>query len=181
MIQLDLDSLGIDDFALMDGERMDSVLGDGQRDTGDDGAVLLTDRRVIRVSGNRKQRQTSFASIHDVAGVELSFEQEGHGSLVWAAIGFAVAILLYFAIDHALGRLAAPAAVAAMAVYLIIDRMTTSGRRTLFFKTGSSEVQCKLPDGLESAEIQSFINRMYELRESSRRGVPYRASNFAPR
>ncbi|MDA1348167.1 MAG: hypothetical protein O3A47_04765, partial [Chloroflexi bacterium] len=79
MAQLGLDSLGIDDFDLMAGERIDSVLGAEEGDTGNDGTVLLTDRRVIRVIGNHKQRQASYASIHDVAGVDLSFEQEGRG------------------------------------------------------------------------------------------------------
>ena len=162
------------------GERVDSTLGHADGESGS-GLVILTDRRVIGLSGGSKKRQTSFASIDDVSGVDLSFEQEGHGSLIWAALGFAVAVLLYFAIDHSMGRLAAPAAVIAMSVYLVVDRLSMPGRRVLAFRTSGSEVRSELTDKLDGSEVYAFINRMYELRDGPAAVSHARGSTFAPR
>ena len=161
--------------ALLYGERLESMLPSGG---GRSSVVLLTDRRVIGLSGRGRQREASYASIRDVSSVHLSYEQEGRGNLGWAVLGLVVAVLLFATIDNPIGKLLAPAAAAAISIYLIVDRFTVPGRRVLSFRAGASEVRCDLPDRLDSSEVYEFVNRMYELRDGT---VRDHASSFAPR
>ncbi len=174
MIQVETKSGESGGFELMRGERLDSMLPAGGS-VGRAGALMLTDRRVIHLSGGRRPRRASFVSTRGVSEAHLTHEREGYGGLVWAALGFAVAVLLFFTIDHQIGRIAASGASAAMAAYLVVDRLTTPGRRVLTFRAAGPGVRFELPKGLEDSEIQGFINRVYELRS------PDRASTFAPR
>ena len=161
--------------ALLHGERLESMLPSGG---GRSSVVLLTDRRVIGLSGRGRQREASYASIRDVSSVHLLYEQEGRGNLGWAVLGLVVAVLLFATIDNPIGKLLAPTAAAAISIYLIVDRFTVPGRRVLSFRAGASEVRCDLPDRLDSSEVYEFVNRMYELRDGA---VRDHASSFAPR
>ena len=162
-----MQGMAADGPALLDGERLESMMPSGG---GRSSVVLLTDRRVVGLSGRGRQREASYASIRDVSSVHLSYEQEGRGSLGWAVLGLVVAVLLFATIDNPIGKLLAPAAAAAISIYLIVDRFTVPGRRVLSFRAGASEVRCDLPDRLDSSEVYEFVNRMYELRDGAVRG-----------
>ena len=171
----EMDGTAADAPPLLDGESLVSTLPSGGKRSS---VVLLTDRRVIGLSGKGRQREASYASIREVSSVHLSYEQEGRGSLGWAVLGLVVAILLFATIDNPIGKLVAPAAAVAISIYLIVDRFTVPGRRVLSFRSGASEVRCELPDRLDSSEVYEFVNRMYRLRD---RAVRDHASSFAPR
>ena len=176
---MNLDQFGHADISLMDGERIDSSLDLSPGDNA--GVVLLTDQRVIHVRGNGKRRNAVFASIQDVDAVEVTFEQEGYGALVWAALGLFVAVLLYLGIDNSAYRIVAPAVVAAMSVYLIVDRLTTPGRPLVIFKAGASQVRCDLEGDPTASEIYPFINRLYELKAANSSNGIHQSNRFAPR
>ena len=175
LVVREMEGATADTPVLLDGESLVSILPSGGRRSS---VVLLTNRRVIGLSGKGRQREASYASIGNVSSVHLSYEQEGRGNLGWAVLGLVVAVLLFATIDNPIGKLVAPAAAAAISIYLIVDRFTVPGRRVLSFRTGASEVRCELPDRLDSSQVYEFVNRMYELRDGA---VRDHASSFAPR
>ena len=177
---MELARFGITDVSLIEGEHIDSALDlskDGNKESADSPEVmLLTDRRVIHLHGSGKRRKAVFASIQDINGVELTVEREGTGAFFWAGLAFVVAILLYFAIDNAVGRVLAPITVALMGAYLIVDQRMDSGTPVVIFKVGSSQLQCALHSDGASSDVYTFINRLYQLKEATTRG-----RRFAPR
>ena len=181
---MELEQFGITDLTLMDGERIDSAFNLAGEHSGDSngtsGVMLLTDQRVIHLQGKDKHLKAVFASIQDIDAVEITAEHEGNAAFVWGALAFLVAILLFFVIDHPLGKAAAPLTVALMGLYLIVDRVTSSGRPLVIFKMGSSHVECDLRRDRESSDIYAFINRLFQLK-AERASYVSRASHFAPR
>ena len=177
---MELEEFGITDVSLIDGERIDSAMDlskDGNTNSGDGPDVmLLTDRRVIHLHGIGKRRNAVFASIQDIDGVEISVEREGTGAFLWAGLAFLVAITLFFAIDHAVGRVLALTTVALMGAYLIVDHRTAVGTPVVIFKAGSSQLECTLKSDGASSDIYVFINRLYQLKDENSR-----ARRFAPR
>ena len=138
------DQLGIQDFDLLDGESVRAHLG--LSEVGVNGAasqpdaMLLTETRVIHIQGNGRRRRAVFASVRDIDSAEIGHQHEGYGAFLWAALSFVIAALLYFVIDNQMGSIAASAIVAAMGIYLVVDRVLSRGRSLLIFSAGGSEV-----------------------------------------
>ena len=155
----------------MDGEQVDSTLSPSDRDSE---VVLLTNKRVIHLNGNSRDRLATFASLEDIDAVEIKAEPRGSSGLIWAALAFLVAIALYAAIDHPLGRIVAPIAVAVMGLYLVIDHVTARGRPLVVFSAGSSQVRCGLTTEQAADDIHGFVNRLFQLKEQNGRSAHYR-------
>ena len=182
---MELGEFGFGDVQLIEGERLDSALDLRKRHSGvfaDGPAVmLLTDQRIIHLHGNGKGRQAVFASIRDIDTVEIAAEQEGHAAYVWAGLAFIVAIFLYYVLaEYSTFRILGSIAVAAMGVYLIADHLAGPGRPLLVFKAGASQVRCGLNSDHASAEVYTFINRIFQLKEKYDRRASTRFSPFAP-
>ena len=165
---MELDNIQLGEFSLMAGERIDTALdlaGDGSEDMGDAAdLVLLTDKRVIHLHGNGRNRRAVIVSIQDIHAVEIGSVKEGSGASVWATLGFIVAILLYVVIDHSVFRVAAPVAVALLALYLIFDQLFSPGKPLVLFNAGMSQLRCELKSRQASSEIYPFITRLFQLK-----------------
>ena len=182
---MQLDELGFSDVSLLEGEGIDSAVdlaGDRRRGGGDNPEVmLLTGQRVILLQGNGKHRRAIFASIQDIDAVEFGHEREGNSAYVWAILAFIVAMTVYFVIDNAGWRIAAPIIVALMGVYLIVDHMMSPGKSLVVFKTGSAELRCDLRSDSASSDIYAFINRLFQLKNENGYERFSRAGRFSPR
>ena len=179
-----LEELGLEDISLLDGERLDSTLnldGDGSgRSPGGD-MVLLTDRRVIHARNGRR-RKAVFASIQDIDAIEISQEQQGVGTFLWAGLAFLVAIILYLMIDAALTRTVAAAVVAVMGIYLLVDQLLLPGKPLVIFRAGGVQLEMTLRSEEVPADVYAFVNRVFELKDDSGpNGVFARAQRFSPR
>ena len=182
--RLDLAEYGFADVDLMDGERVDTVLdlmgGDGSRNDSKRRLLLLTDRRVIHLDGKTRNPRAVFALLEDVDAVETGAEDEGPGAFVWAGLAFVAALFLYFVIDNVAGRISGTVAVALLGVYLIGDRMVSSGAPVLVFRAGPAELRCGLRNGRALDDAYPFINRVFELK-SDAASPAARINRFAPR
>ncbi|MYC05589.1 MAG: hypothetical protein F4X57_00135 [Chloroflexi bacterium] len=171
-------------IALMTGETVRATLGTSLADdsNADKDSVLLTDRRVIHISGRRTNRRTAHAAIEDISAVAINRQAvKGYGAFVWAALAFLVSVLLWRVIDSEMLALGAAAVVALMGVYLIIDRLWERGEHGLVIRTGSAEIRCALTDKNAQSEAEAFILRLFELKYERSNPQHTRAKTFAPR
>ena len=182
---MELDRFGFAGISLNDGERIESMLpmadDGGGRSSEAPEIMVLTDKRVIHLQGSGSHRQALFASLDDIESVEVTFEREGFGAYIWAALAFFVAILLYVVIANTAGRIIAAGIVTLMGVYLIADHATSPGRPFVVFKAGSAHVRRDLKGADASANIYPFINRLFQLKAENAADGFSRASRFAPR
>ncbi len=143
--------------------------------------VLLTDRRVIHARNGRR-RKAVFASIQDIDAIEITQEQHGAGTFLWAGLAFFVAIILYLMIDAALTRTLAAAVVAVMGIYLLVDQLLLPGKPLVIFRAGGVRLEIALKSDDVPANVYAFVNRVFELKDDSGpNGVFARAQRFAPR
>ena len=182
---MELDEFGFSDIRLMEGERIDSALtlrdGGGRGPAGGPEVMLLTDKRIIHLHGTGKRQKAIFVSIQDVDTVEVSTQREGNGSFIWAALAFVVAILIYYAVDHSVGRIAAAGIVALMGVYLIADRLLDPGKPLVILKARSTQFWCSLNDSTTRGDVYPFINRLFHLKSANGSDGLSRADHLAPR
>ncbi len=167
-------------ITLIPDEEIRSTLGMDEADSSEDKDILLlTDKRIIQVSGSDAKRRASFAAIDDILAVELTRQTEGYGAFVWAALAFFVSVMLLRVIESQTISLVAAVLVALMGVYLIIDRLTSRGARVVVFKTGASEIRGTIKNDAEQSEAEALIADLFALKDE--RATPRRARAFAPR
>ena len=127
-MEAELKGYGAQGLELLNGEGIERVLPlDGAAD-GDASPplLLLTDKRVIYLSGQGKRRRAMYASVGDVQAVEIGYHARGNGAYVWAGLAMLAAFFLFFVIENTLGRIAGPVVVAGLGVYLVVDNLLTS-------------------------------------------------------
>ena len=147
---------------LVGGERIEASLGMGDAADGGD-ALLLTDRRIIRIGGGGRDRQRAFAAIDDVSAAEIARQPEGYANFVWAALGFLAALLVWQTIDSPPLSWIAAAVLALMGVYLVIDRLISRGSAYIAVRAGPTQISAALKDAdIPAAEL--LINRLFELK-----------------
>ena len=122
---MDLEEFGLGELELLDGERVTAKMRadrqGGRQLTRESGSLLLTDDRIIHISGEGNRRQATMISVQDIdsVSVRLTFS-EGLGPYLWGALSLAMAAILYSYIEHSIGRIAVPLIVLAMGAYLIV-------------------------------------------------------------
>ncbi len=168
--------------SLMKDEEVQASIGtseDGIPANGD--VILLTDKRVIHLSGTQANRRLASAAIEDIGIVELTRQPAGgYSSFIWAALAFFVSFVLWrFIIDNQTIAIAAAAIVALMGVYLIFDRLTSRGAHILSFKANGADIQCQLSENGSQAGTDALITRLFELKDEQNR--PHHAKSFSPR
>lgn len=146
---------------LVGGERIEASLGMGDAADGGD-ALLLTDRRIIRIDGGRN-RQRAFAAIDDVSAAEIARQPEGYANFVWAALGFLAALLVWQTIDSPPLSWIAAAVLALMGVYLVIDRLISRGSAYIAVRAGPTQISAALKDA-DILDAELLINRLFELK-----------------
>jgi hypothetical protein len=169
---------------LMVNEEILASMGIGKGEDAQDGGevVVLTDNRVIQMSGSESSRRTSFAAIEDISAVEITSQPAGgYGSFVWAGLAFVVSAALWRIIENQTISIGAAVIVALMGVYLIYDRLTSGGEHVLVFKTNGGEIRIDLKGERNQEEAEALIARMFELKAERSLSKYARANSFAPR
>lgn len=146
---------------LTGGERIEASLGMGDVADGGD-ALLLTDRRIVRIGGGRN-RQRAFAAIDDVSAAEIARQPEGYANYVWAALGFLAALLVWLTIDSPPLSWIAAAVLALMGVYLVIDRLISRGSAYVAVRAGATQIFAALKDA-DIPDAELLINRLFEIK-----------------
>lgn len=181
---MDIARHGFDDVQLMEGEQIDSSLTlalGGVEDDESPEVLLLTDSRVIHLSGKGNRRTAVFASVDDISTVEISSERAGFGVYVWSGLAFVVALLLWMVIDHPIGSVASAIIVALMGVYLIADHLMSAGTSVATFKTSASHFKVVLKgEGDTYENVYLLINRLFLMKGNGSKGAPD-PGRFAPR
>ena len=145
-------------------------------------SVLLTDRRIIHISGSGSNLKASYAAIDDVSVAEITRQSvEGYSAFIWAVLAFFVAAMLWRVIDNQTLSIVAAAIVALMGVYLIVDRLLSRGEHALVFKAGGAEIQCALKGDGDQANAETLIARLFELKDERSKPQYARAKTFSPR
>ena len=171
----------VNTFELSDNELVDSTIGSGSNNVLNQSSVLLTNQRVIGVTGKSRNQELYFCPVSEVKTVSLRFEQSSEGSLIWPVLGFLVAIILILYLDNPLLRFSSAAAVAAISGYLLFDRFSAAHTPILALHTGDQYFHIDLPNDTDVVEIHKFMNRIHSIKRSSDLLLGYRASKFAPR
>ena len=184
-VGVDIEKTGFGDVSLMDGETIDSAIsltaglnGDYARDPD---VILLTDKRIIRLTAEGRRHNAVFVALQNIDAVEITTQREGYGAFLWGGLSFFVAIMLWKVWDHPLGSGLAAAAVALMGVYLVLDRIFSPGTVQASFKAGSSQVMCGLKSDQASRDIYPFVSRLYQLKSRVAEDGTRGAGSFAPR
>ena len=173
---MDLKEFGAGELRLLNGERIIDRLSaskrGGRQFPREPGALLLTNDRLIHLSGeDRKQRATMF-SIQDVESVSVRLIfSEGIGPYLWAALSVIMSLMLYSYLEHSLARIAVPLVIVAMGAYLILDRLMEKGKPSAFFRVRESEIEWPFDPDKESREVYDFINSLYRAKRESQYGI----------
>ena len=176
----DLSSYGAPEVRLLDGELVESALPlDGADGDAHAPALLLTDKRVIYVSGAGKRRRAMFASLEDVQAVEIGYHARSSAAYVWAALALVAAFFLFFVIENPLGRVIGPVAVASLGVYLVVDNLMSPNRQFVIFRAAGSQLIVDLGREGASDALYDFIARLFQLKELKETPPPPPADPYA--
>lgn len=150
---------------LVNGERLDTVLGleVGARET--DNVLVLTNSRLALVKRSGRQRKSAFTSVKDIETIEVAEVRPGVGGYLWAALAILVAVLLWFTIDSLVGSAVSAAAVGAIGAFLLYDRLSEPASTRVTFNTRRSGLVCQLGGERPDEEVQEFVNRVFELKD----------------
>ena len=181
---MELTEFGFKDVRLMEGEDIAFAINvadpAGRPSSKYPEALLLTDTRVIHLSGPQKKRRVVMAAVEDIVLVEIASYRRGIASYLWAALAFVLAFVLFATMENSVIRLGASAVVLLMGVYLIVNQLTEPGRPTAIFKAGATEINWSYGPDDDADDVNSFISRMFQIKASngSRNGSH---RSFAPR
>ena len=97
---MDLEEFGLGELEFLDGERITATLSAGERarsqSTRESGTLLLTNDRIIHLSGEKRRRQTTIISVQDVESVSVTLTfREGVGPYLWAGLSVLLSLILY--------------------------------------------------------------------------------------
>ncbi len=150
---------------LVNGERLDTVLGleVGARET--DNVLVLTNSRLALVKRSGRQRKSAFTSVKDIETIEVAEVRPGVGGYLWAALAILVAVLLWFTIESLVGSAVSAAAVGAIGAFLLYDRLSEPASTRVTFNTRRSGLVCQLGGERPDEEVQEFVNRVFELKD----------------
>ena len=163
------DERGYIDLPLMVGEEVDASFGEKRgmdaEAAGDHNAIVLTDRRLLRLSRSGARRDVSFASLRDVHLAEVRRTSRGmrsvwRAALLLAGAGAALATISYLPI-------AAPLAAALLlgAAYHLFHHVTVSQEGIILFHAGQEQMGIAYRGNLAD-QAYAFVNRLFHLKEA---------------
>ena len=163
------DERGYIDLPLMVGEEVDASFGEKRgmdaEAAGDHNAIVLTDRRLLRLSRSGARRDVSFASLRDVHLAEVRRTSRGmrsvwRAALLLAGAGAALATISYLPI-------AVPLAAALLlgAGYHLFNHVTVSQEGIILFHAGQEQMGIAYRGNLTD-QAYAFVNRLFHLKEA---------------
>ena len=153
----------------MVGEEVDASFGEKRgmdaEAAGDHNAIVLTDRRLLRLSRSGARRDMSFASLRDVHLAEVRRTSRGmrsvwRAALLLAGAGAALATISYLPI-------AVPLAAALLlgAGYHLFNHVTVSQEGIILFHAGQEQMGIAYRGNLTD-QAYAFVNRLFHLKEA---------------
>ena len=155
---------------LVQGERLESVLGLESEASDPDNVLVLTNSRLALVKRSGRQRRSTVTSVKDIETVEVAEVRPGVGGYLWAGLAVVVAALLWFTIDNIVGSAVSAAAVGAVGLFLLYDRLSEPATTRVTFNTRRSGLVCELEGERTDEQIQTFVNRVFELKDGTSSG-----------
>lgn len=179
MDQVEHEFEGLD---LMDGERIEKSIIAGGRSGGSSRtrgeSLVLTNSRIVLITGAGSGREVVMASVNDVDAVEFIEMTEGYGAFVWAVLSVILSFALYNILENEIARVLVPLMVLGMGVYLVVNRIFFTGGPAAVFRAGGSAITWSFKSRNESQEIRDFIDGLYRMKSAQR---PDNGWPFAPR
>ena len=156
--------IGYIDLPLMVGEEVDTSFGERRgldaEAAGDHNAIVLTNRRLLRLSRSGARRDASFASLRDVHLAEVRRTSRGmrsiwRATLLLAGAGAALVTISYLPI-------AAPLAAALLlgAGYHLFHHVTVSQEGIILFHAGQEQMGIAYRGNLAD-QAYAFVNRLF--------------------
>ena len=158
------DERGYIDLPLMVGEEVDASFGERRgldaEAAGDHNAIVLTNRRLLRLSRSGARQDASFASLRDVHLAEVRRTSRGmrsiwRATLLLAGAGAALVTISYLPI-------AAPLAAALLlgAGYHLFHHVTVSQEGIILFHAGQEQMGIAYRGNLAD-QAYAFVNRLF--------------------
>ena len=167
---------------LMAGERIgrsiSSTSMNGRTSNRHESSLVLTNTRIILVSGSGDGAKVVMASLDDVDAVEITSINEGYGAFIWAGLSVILSIVLYGIIGNEAAKIIVPVLVLAMGGYLVVNRLFLTGGPAAIFRTGASEITWSFRSDNESQQVREFIIDLYRLKTDQDASA---SRTFAPR
>ena len=200
--QLDFGGTAFEGFAFLDGERVETAL-DLLREPedpqgGDAGAeprrrlrkrkrsssnantnlLVLTDRRIIHLVDNPRERESVFVSLSDVSAVRVESQRPGRAAgFVWGGISILAAALLWAVWDRPVLDAVAAGVVALMGLYIVWDYITAPHAVQMIISAGSSQMAMGVHESISTQRMNGFANSVFEAKSN----VHYRGGGESTR
>ena len=189
--QLDFGGTAFEGFAFLDGERVETAL-DLLREPedpqgGDAGAeprrrlrkrkksssnantnlLVLTDRRIIHLVDNPRERESVFVSLSDVSAVRVEAQRPGRAAgFVWGGISILAAALLWAVWDRPVLDAVAAGVVALMGLYIVWDYITAPHAVQMIISAGSSQMAMGVHESISTQRMNGFANSVFEAKSN---------------
>jgi hypothetical protein len=157
------------ELPLMAGEEVQLSFGDMHgleaKAVIDRNAMVLTDRRLIRLSRVGASREMSFISLEDAQVAEVRLTSRGKKPLLRVALLWAGAAAALAAIDLAPVALALAAVLGMGGGYHLLRYLRVSQEGSILFRAGQEELEIPF-QGDMADQAYAFVNRFFQLKAS---------------
>ena len=182
--QLDFGETAFDGLAFMDGERVETTLNLlGETEYPKDGDVskaprrkwrknpvdahtnllVLTDRRLIHLVYNARERESAFVSLSAVSAVRMDARRPGRSAgYVWGGISLLTAALLWAVWDQPVLDVVAAGVVALMGLYIMLDYVMAPHAVRMTISAGLSQMTMGVHGSISTQRMNDFANRVFE-------------------
>ena len=155
---------------MMNGERLDMMLGERRGLKAEMGkernALLLTDRRVVRLSKAGPVLEESFVSLMDVEVAEVRLMSRGIKPLMRIALLLAGACSALVTIPLFPLALALAAILGLSGFYYLLKYVTASKEGAVAFRTESHTLEIPFRGNM-LGQVYTFINRFFQLKAAA--------------
>ncbi len=131
----------------------------------DHNTMVLTDRRLIRLSGAGTSWDVAFISLEDAQVFEVRLTSRGKQPLLRVALLLAGAVAALLTIDFPPVALPLAAVLGLAGGYHLFDYLGVSQRGSLHFRTGQEEVEIPFQGDIAD-QAYAFVNRFFQLKAS---------------
>ena len=182
--QLDFGGTAFDGLTFMDGERVETTLNLlGETEYPKDGDVskaprrkwkknpadahtnllVLTDRRLIHLVYNARERESAFVSLSAVSAVRMDARRPGRSAgYVWGGISLLTAALLWAVWDQPVLDVVAAGVVALMGLYIMLDYVMAPHAVRMTISAGLSQMTMGVHGSISTQRMNDFANRVFE-------------------